>query len=452
MQRSRIPAFGVNVIGPVSGNLGLGVLTRHVVSLLLSQGCPVRILDIDPKLGRGGHDQRFAEHTVASVDELTYPVTFLVSTPISIAEFLRDRRNRGLLSRRDGLNAALLNWEQMVVPDEWARVLAGLDVIVAPSSFTRETFEEALPGVPIISMKVPLRLPEVVRGNHARFGLQPDTVWFGSSFEPQSDPARKNPFAVLEAFGRALPERRDVGLLIKVNNATVDGRTHPVMDELRARTRRDGRVVLLEESLDYDAVLSLYASLDVFVSLHRSEGIGLGLMEAMALGKPVIATGWSGNMSFMDRSNACVVAYELVPVRSGTYVYSEEILGPRAVWAEPDITNAAEWMRVLVEHQDVRTRIGRSAREAMSRYQEEAQRGLFLDELRMILESEVCWGIGQGRKKARRDRLKRSMVEGEPQSAWPAGTRLRRLRLLARKAGLRKGRFPFWIPPRRDKS
>jgi hypothetical protein len=188
------------------------------------------------------------------------------------------------------------------------------------------------------------------------------------------------------------------------------------------------------------------------VSLHRSEGIGLGLMEAMALGKPVIATGWSGNMSFMDRSNACVVAYELVPVRSGTYVYSEEVLGPRAVWAEPDITNAAEWMRALVEHQDVRARIGQSAREAMSRYQEEAQRGLFLDELRMILESEVCWGIGQGGKKARRDRLKRSMVEGEPQSASPADTRLRRLRSLARKAGLRKGRFPFGMPPRRDKS
>ena len=139
--------FRRHVIGPVGANLGLGVLARHVVSLLLSQGCPVRILDIDPKLGRGGHDQRFAEHTVASVAELTYPVTFLVSTPISIAEFFRDRRNRGLLSRSDGLNAALLYWEQMVVPDEWARFLAGLNVIEAPSTFTRETFEEALPGV-----------------------------------------------------------------------------------------------------------------------------------------------------------------------------------------------------------------------------------------------------------------------------------------------------------------
>ena len=160
----------------------------------------------------------------------------------------------------------------------------------------------------------------------------------------------------------------------------------------------------------------------------------------MALGKPVIATGWSGNMSFMDRSNACVVAYRLVPVRSTTPVYSEELLGPRAVWAEPDVTNAAEWMRTLVERQDVRAAIGRSAREAMRRYQEEAQRGLFLDELRMILESEVSWGIGLERRKVRRDRLERSLAEGASQSGRSAGRWRRRLGSLAKRVGLRRSR------------
>lgn len=434
MQCSDTPAFGVNIVGHVSGNLGLGVLARHVVSLLLSRGCGVRILDIDPRMGRGAHDQRFAAHTVASVEELTYPVTVLIFPPISIVEFLRDRRNRQLLSRGDGLNAALINWEQMVVPRKWARVLGSLDVIVAPSDFTRETFERALPDLPVISTKVPLWLPKVVHEDRVRFGLQIDRVWFGSMFEPQSDPARKNPFAVLDAFERAFPERSDVGLMVKVNNATVDGSTHPVMQELRARTRKDVRVVLFEESLDYDGVLSLYASLDVFVSLHRSEGIGLGLMEAMALGKPVIATGWSGNMSFMDRSNACVVAYELVSVRSSTYVYTKKVLGPNAVWAEPDVSNAAEWMGVLVDRPDVRAAIGRKAKEAMTRYQEEAQQGLFLEQLRLILKSEVSWGIGQRRRTARRERLERSMAEAEPQHAWSAGTRMRRLLSRAKKA------------------
>lgn len=443
--------FGINVIGHVSGNLGLGVLARHVVSVLLARGCPVQVLDIDPKLGRGGHDRRFAEYTVGSVHELAYPVTFLILPPISIVDFLKDPQNRDLLFRNDGLNAALMNWEQMVVPGEWARVLGGLDVIVAPSAFTRETFEEALPGVPVLLTRVPLRVPEAVTANRTRFGLQPDRVWFGSSFEPQSDPARKNPFAVLEAFEQALPSRGDVGLVVKVNNPTVDGRHLPVMEELRARCQRDRRIVLLEESLEYESVLSLYASLDVYVSLHRSEGIGLGLMEAMSLGKPVIATGWSGNMSFMDRSNSCVVAYELVPVRGRTYVYSEELLGARAVWADPDVTNAAEWMRVLVDRPDVRAAIGRNARESMERYQEEARRGLFLDELRLILESQVSWGVGEGRRKARRDRLERAMAEEEPESPRFGGAWIRRARSLAKKAGFRR-RSPYWTPPRRGKS
>jgi glycosyltransferase involved in cell wall biosynthesis len=404
--------FGVNVIGHVSGNLGLGVIARNVVSVILSRGCPLLILDIDPGLGRGGHDDRFLEYTVGSIDELSYPVTLLVFPPDSVVHFLRDRRNQSVLSRRDGINAAVMNWEQMVVPHEWSRVLEGLDVIVAPSAFTRNTFEGALPSVPVISTKVPLFLPADAKQNRLRFGLQRDLIWFGSSFEPQSDPARKNPFAVLNAFEQACAGRQDAGLVIRVNNAMVDGRVHPVVEELRARSRRDGRVRLIEESLDYQGVLSLYGSLDVFVSLHRSEGIGLGLMEAMALGKPVVATAWSGNMSFMDRSNACLVAYNLVPVRGGTWVYSERVLGERAVWAEPDVDYAAAWMRVLVERPDVRAAIGRKAAEDMRRYQEEAQRGLFLDELRAIMDSEVLWGIGRKRRKVRRMRLEKCALEG----------------------------------------
>ncbi len=427
--------FGVNVVGHVSSNLGLGVLARNVVSVILSRGCPVRVLDVDPGMGRRGYDQKFRAYTVGSVDELSHPVTLLVLPPDSIVQFFRDPKNQGVLSRRNGLNAAVMNWEQMVVPHEWSRVLEGLDVIVAPSAFTRNTFERALPGVPAISTKVPLFLPTDVKENQLRFGLRRDMVWLGSSFEPQSDPVRKNPFGVLKAFEQAFSARRDVGLVIKVNNATVNGRTHPGVEELRSRGRNDGRVRLIEEPLDYQSVLSLYASLDVFVSLHRSEGIGLGLMEAMSLGKPVIATGWSGNMSFMDHSNACLAAYSLVPVRGSTWVYSERVLGKSAVWAEPDVDDAADWMRVLVERPDVRAAIGRKAADDMRRYQQEAQRGVFIDELRAILDSELLFGIGRKRRKVRRMRLEQCVLEeGRPRRSWRS-----RVRSLLRKVVVWRG-------------
>ena len=424
--------FGVNLIGHVSGNLGLGVLARHLADLLLTRGCPLAILDVDPNLGRGGHDHRFAAHTVRAVEELRHPVTLLVFPPLSIVDFLRDPRHRHLLLEPDGLNVGLLNWEQSVVPAEWAGVLAGLDVAIAPSHFTRGTFERALPDVPVLSLDVPLPPPRDIVPDRARFGLDPDRVWFGTSFEPQSDIARKNPYAVLEAFDLLSRTHADVGLLIKVNNGIIDGRPHQVLEELRARTRANPRISLLESTLDYESVLTLYASLDVFVSLHRSEGIGLALMEAMALGKPVIATGWSGNMSFMDRSSACIVSHTMVPVRTDTQVYSQQLLGSAALWAEADVTHAADWMRVLARDAAVRTAFGRRAAVAMHRYQAQAREAYFLEELRAIWEAEVVLGIGRAQRTARRDRLRQGLsVPGRRFSRLPtrllhAGSRIAR--------------------------
>jgi hypothetical protein len=154
-------------------------------------------------------------------------------------------------------------------------------------------------------------------------------------------------------------------------------------------------------------------------------------------------------MSFMNRWNSCLVPYRLIPVQASASVYKEELLGPGAMWAEPDITNAAEWMRALVEQEGVRLAIGRNAREAMRRYQDEALRGWFLDELQMILESELAWRIGQERRTARRDHLERWMTEEEPQI--PATTWTGKVKSLAKKAGFRRGGFPYWTTPRRSK-
>jgi hypothetical protein len=158
-------------------------------------------------------------------------------------------------------------------------------------------------------------------------------------------------------------------------------------------------------------------------------------MEAMHLAKPVIATSWSGNMSFMDHSNACLVGYKLVPVQASMWVYSERVLGKSAVWAEPNVGEAADWMRVLVEQPDVRTAIGRKAAEDMRCYQQEAQRARFVDELRAILKSEVLLGIGSRRRQVKRMRLKQCVQEEERRRrSW-----LRRVRPLVRRMVVWKG-------------
>jgi glycosyltransferase involved in cell wall biosynthesis len=103
-------------------------------------------------------------------------------------------------------------------------------------------------------------------------------------------------------------------------------------------------------------------------------------MEAMALGKPVIGTAWSGNMSFMNATNSCLVGYRLVPVKSGLDVYSRRLLGRRALWADADIDDAATWMKRLVAEPSTRSKIGLRAAESMEAHEREADRGSFLDE------------------------------------------------------------------------
>jgi glycosyltransferase involved in cell wall biosynthesis len=143
----------------------------------------------------------------------------------------------------------------------------------------------------------------------------------------------------------------------------------------------------LDRALSYEDILRLYASADVFVALHRSEGLGLGLMEAMRLGKPVIATAWSGNMSYMDQTNACLVRYSLIDVEPTVSVYRRAIRGKRAVWADPDLDHASAWIKALADEPDRRLTIGRKAAQDMANYQRQAEDGCFLDELRRLTEN-----------------------------------------------------------------
>src|SRR6185437_13814677 len=112
--------------------------------------------------------------------------------------------------------------------------------------------------------------------------------------------------------------------------------------ELLAEAQSDPRIGILDKRLVREEVLALNSVCDAFVSLHRSEGFGFNLAESMLLGKPVIATNYSGSREFAREGTACVVDYKLVPVQEGSYLFFSD-----QVWAEPDIEHAAVLMRRL---------------------------------------------------------------------------------------------------------
>jgi glycosyltransferase involved in cell wall biosynthesis len=115
----------------------------------------------------------------------------------------------------------------------------------------------------------------------------------------------------------------------------------------------DDRIMIKDDFLNRDQVSGLESVVDAFVSLHRGEGLGLGLAESMYLGKPVIGTAYSGNLEFMNRENSCLVDYELIPVAKGDYLYDDE----RFKWADPDIEHAAHYMSRVADDAEFRNRI-----------------------------------------------------------------------------------------------
>ena len=215
--------------------------------------------------------------------------------------------------------------------------------------------------------------------------------------------------------------------VIKLNNAHTAGRTLvPSLAKLRDQCSGDPRIRIIDETLGHAEVLCLYASCDAFVSLHRSEGFGFGLIETMALGKPVIATAWSGNMAFMNQTNSCLVGYKLIPVDANLPALTaanfsaERLRGP-----SPDLEQAAAWMRKLVDDPEVRISLGERAAMDMAEFQKEARKAKFVDEICAVWQNAAFLPRrSMGDKLKGLQEVERALLR-QRGSAVPYGKRLR---------------------------
>ena len=248
-------------------------------------------------------------------------------------------------------------WETTEAPPEWTRVATWLDEIWVPSTFVAEAVGAALDKAGLSDereklrvMPHPVRAPDGVTARPERFGLKSGVRHAVVMFDGRSAFARKNPWGAIEAWTRAFPEpRADACLIVKGVALSTDPGSG---QRLRALAALRPDIRIYEERLDGQDLWDLLASVDVLISTHRAEGFGLVAAEAMTLGKPVIATGWSGVTDFMDETSAVLLPSRLVPVRDGTGAYRT------GQWAEPDIDAAAVAIRDLFEHPDRRRALG----------------------------------------------------------------------------------------------
>ena len=246
-------------------------------------------------------------------------------------------------------------WELSKYPKEWARQLNRFDEIWAPSRFTHASIAPAVTK-PVVHMPLPGQIHLKTFLGRRYFAIPESSFTFLFFFDLTSYIERKNPFAVLEAFERVCRLRPDddLGLVIKLKGGEMKAEQQDIFSDYIARLK--SRLIVIDKLLTDNEIKNLVRCCDCFLSLHRSEGFGLGLITAMFLGKPVIATAYSANLDFMNESNSCLVRSELCAVPNGAYPFGEG-----QVWADPNIDEAVEHMLKLVSDGDFARAIGQEA-------------------------------------------------------------------------------------------
>jgi glycosyltransferase involved in cell wall biosynthesis len=253
-------------------------------------------------------------------------------------------------------NIGCWHWELPEFPDAWIPSANLLNEIWAPSAFIQSSVSRKV-AIPVVHMSHGVEVSEVETCTPQELGVPAGCFTFLCMFDFGSVMQRKNPFAAVEAFRRAFPAGSAAALLLKTSNGSSWPEDHA---ELRERVHGMRDVYLADGTLSRARVNGLLAATDAVVSLHRSEGFGLILAEAMSLGKPVVATGWSGNMDFMTPTNSCPVGFDIVALDRTHRAYE---MGQH--WAEPDVEHAAALMRRLFDDAAWRGRIGAAAEQTI---------------------------------------------------------------------------------------
>ncbi|MDQ2679290.1 MAG: glycosyltransferase family 4 protein, partial [Actinomycetota bacterium] len=339
--------FGVNLVGYLTGDLGLGVAARRMHAALDAAGIPVATVTYDRTSSRrSGPSQR-------SLDA-PYSVNLLVITPDQLPYFVEDV-GPGFFEGRH--NIGLWYWETNVLTERQRSSFQWVDEVWGATRYLVDVFA-AEDRVPVHLVPVPLVFedPQVTPEDRERLGLDDRfTVLF--SFDFLSVVERKNPLGLIDAFCRAFGPDDGARLILKgINGDVFPDEREQLID---AAAGRDD-IEVWDTYLSSRDRLALVAAVDCYASLHRSEGLGLTMAEAMALGTPVVATAYSGNLDFMDDDSALLVPATEILIGPG-HLYPAE-----GSWADPDLDVAAAQLRRLHDDPALRARLAEAGPRALA--------------------------------------------------------------------------------------
>ena len=339
---------GVNVIGHARAESGLGEDVRMTVRALTEAGVDFSVYNHHHRLLSSQGDDSLETYLDS---ELPHNVNlFHLPLPEIVGAF--GRLGPEAFSGR--YNIGYCMWELPRCPDIWSHAGEFVDEIWTPTRFVRDSHAQGI-SKPVLHIPYPVWLDPPENCERREFGLPEEAYIFLFIFDFLGNIHRKNPLACIEAFKLAFPDKKTaVRLVVKSMNGWPWDRT---WQKMKRAIGNDNRIMVVNQTFDRRRLLRLIKVCDCYLSLHRSEGFGRGMAEAMFMGKPVVATAYSGNADFTNTKNSLPVNYKVIPVEPGEHPFGEG-----QVWAEPDIDQAALHLRRLAAQPGLGVELGKKAR------------------------------------------------------------------------------------------
>lgn len=372
--------LGINISGYINKQFGLGEGVRSNVRSIATTSVPYVLNDFNLDISKQITDSKTVLDKIST--ENPYPVN-LIQVNIDKLDKLIDITEPTYF--RGKYNIAFWAWELENFPEESRKYFKLFDEVWVPSNFCTEAISKISP-VPVIKIMHSIEISEP-KMSRQDLGLPTDAFIFMTMFDYYSSINRKNPVGAVLCFLEKFMDNDKVLLVIKTS---LSDEFPQQKRELMNAIGNAKNIRIIEKILEREELYSLMNGCDCFVSLHRSEGFGLTMAEAMYLGKPVIATGYSANTEFMNLNNSFLVRYKLKST-GNEYYYSTD----QDYWADPDLTHAAELMEYVYQHQDKAMEVAKRGMEDVKKNLAPAVLGKKIEKRLKFIEAEMLGRSGR---------------------------------------------------------